>query len=212
MRMRKLQVGNKGTILDIHSLSKHQGSDAEASLNGSCSAGLEVGDLGDELDGSLAGEEVVMGHAGDGDHGETAVLDLSNLAASKGVGVVLEAKGIEADVASAVDGSVPELEEEGELEEADEEENLPEGARLDGGVVEPPHLLALVPLVHEGKVVEVLDDGAGGGEHADTSVLDLSLAGPDHVADLAEDSSITGPVRSLDVPRVSYGEATAGDD
>ncbi len=36
-------------------------------------------DLGDELDGALAGEEVVVRHAADGDHGEAAVLDLLDL-------------------------------------------------------------------------------------------------------------------------------------
>lgn len=33
--------------------------DAEASINSSLSAGPEVGDLSDELDGALAGEEIV---------------------------------------------------------------------------------------------------------------------------------------------------------
>jgi hypothetical protein len=37
---------------------------AQASVDGSVdSARLEVGDAGDELDGALAGEEIVVGHA-----------------------------------------------------------------------------------------------------------------------------------------------------
>ena len=35
--------------------------------------------LGDELDRALASEEIVVGDAADGDHGEAAVLDLLDL-------------------------------------------------------------------------------------------------------------------------------------
>ena len=66
----------------------------------------------------------MVGHARDGDHGEAAVLDLANLVHGILVGGVLEAGGVEADVASAVKGALTELDEEGELEPADEEENL----------------------------------------------------------------------------------------
>ena len=65
-----------------------------------------------------------------------------------------------------------------DLKQADEPEHLPEGAGLDGGLVEAPHLLALVPLAHEGEGVQVLHDGAGGGEHAHAAVLDLGVAEP----------------------------------
>ena len=37
-------------------------------------ARLEVGDLGDELHRALAGDEVVLHHAAESDHGEAAVL------------------------------------------------------------------------------------------------------------------------------------------
>ncbi len=60
----------------------------EASLNSGGYAALEVGDLGDELDGALAGQEVVVGHAGDGNHGETSVLDLLELVGSELLGIV----------------------------------------------------------------------------------------------------------------------------
>eukprot|EP00961_Rhodomonas_salina_P255560 3453846-Rhodomonas_salina.1 len=150
---------------------------AEASLNGGRRARLEVGDLGDELDGALAGKEVVVGHAGDGDHGKAAVLDLTELV-DREILAVLEAERVKADVASAVDRAVAELEEEGDLKQADEEEHLPHRARLDGGLVKAPHLLALVPLVHEREGVDILHDGAKRGKHADAAVLDLSLAGP----------------------------------
>ena len=70
----------------------------------------------------------------------------------------LEPERVEANVAGAVDGTVGELEEEGDLEEADEPEHLPERAGLDGRLMEPPHLLALVPLVDEREVVQVLHE------------------------------------------------------
>jgi hypothetical protein len=178
---------------------------AQASVDGSGRARLEVGDAGDELDGALASEEIVVGHARDGDHREAAVLDLGQLAAGICLGVLLEAEGVESNVTGAVNGAVGELEKEGDLKEADEPEHLPEGAGLDGGLVEAPHLLALIPLAHEGEGVKVLHDGAGGGEHADAAVLDLSLAGPDHVTDGAEDAAVDSPVSPVNVPVVAIG-------
>ena len=129
-----------------------------------------------------------------------AILDLLDLVLGELVGIVLEAERVEANVASAVDRAVGELEEEGDLKQANEPEHLPEGTRLDGRVVEAPHLLALVPLVIEGEVVEVLDDGASGGEHANPSVLDLSLTSPHNVAHGAEDATVDGPGRRVHVP------------
>lgn len=94
-----------------------------------------------------------MGHAADGNHGKAAILNLSH-----STPVALEAEGVEAKVAGAVDGSVREAEEEGDLEQADKPQDLPHCARLDGSLMQAPHLLALVPLVHEWKGVQVLDD------------------------------------------------------
>jgi hypothetical protein len=56
--------------------------------------------------------------------------------------------------------------------------DLPESAGLDSGVVEAPNLLAVVPLVEEGEMVHILDDGAKSGKHANAAVLDLSLTSP----------------------------------
>ena len=104
--------------------------------------------LGDELDGALAGEEVVVGDAANGDHGEAAVLDLlhlhrgrvkisstsvshppkqlsaRHLVVGERLRVLLQAERVEANVAGAVHGAVAELEKEGDLEEADEPEHL----------------------------------------------------------------------------------------
>ena len=60
---------------------------------------LEVGDVLDELDGAAAHEQVVVHHAADGNHGEAAVLELHQLAARKGVGVLAAAQGVKAEVA-----------------------------------------------------------------------------------------------------------------
>jgi hypothetical protein len=54
--------------------------------------------------------------------------DESNLVEGEGVRVLLEAERVEAEVASAIDGAVTELEEEGELEEANEPQNLHRGS------------------------------------------------------------------------------------
>merc|ERR1719199_1130084 len=75
---------------------------AEARVNSGGGAGLEVRDLGDELDWALAGQEVVVGHATDGDHGKAPVLHLDELPAGIRLRVLLEAEGVEADVTRAV--------------------------------------------------------------------------------------------------------------
>ena len=134
-------------------------------------AGLEVGDLGDELHGALAGDEVVLHHAAESDHAKAAVLDLNN-----GAAVGLEAKGVEAIVAGAVELAVEGLLDEGDLEREEEGEHLLGGSDLDELVVKRPHLLAGVPLAVEGEGEKVLDDQSGGSEHGNAAVLDLSLA------------------------------------
>ena len=58
--------------------------------------GLEVGEL---LDHALLEEELLVEHAGEGEHSEAAVLDLNELAAGEGSGVLAAAKGVEAEVA-----------------------------------------------------------------------------------------------------------------
>jgi len=156
-------------------------------------AGLEVGDLSDELHGALAGDEVVLHHAAESDHAKAAVLDLNN-----GAAVGLEAKGVEAIVAGAVELAVEGLLDEGDLEREEEGEHLLGGSDLDELVVKRPHLLAGVPLAVEGEGEKVLDDQSGGSEHGNAAVLDLSLAGPDHVGP-AEDAAVLSPVRGLDV-------------
>jgi hypothetical protein len=114
--------------------------------------------------------EVVVGDVADCDLGEAAVLDLLDLVLGDLLLVVLQAELAEAEVASAVDGALGELEEEGDLEQAYEPQRLPQRARLDGGVVEAPHFLAIVPLIEKLEVVEVLlHNCAGGGKAGQAS-------------------------------------------
>merc|ERR1719253_115613 len=115
-------------------------------LRGLGDARAEVGDLGDELHGALAGDEVVLHHAAEGDHAKAAVLDLNH-----GAAVGLEAEGVEAVVASAVKLAVDGLLDEGDLEREEEGEHLLGRANLNELVVEGPHLLASVPLAVEGE-------------------------------------------------------------
>mmetsp|Transcript_29409 Transcript_29409/g.46123 ORF Transcript_29409/g.46123 Transcript_29409/m.46123 type:complete len:249 (-) Transcript_29409:32-778(-) len=175
-------------------------------------AGLEVRDLGDELNRALAGEEVVLHHSSESDHAKAAVLDLGNSAA-----VRLEAEGVEAVVTSSVKLAVDGLLDERELKSTDEEENLGGSADGDELVVESPDLLASVPLSVEREGEEVLNDQTGGGKHSDTSVLDLGLTSPDDVRP-SEDATVLSPVRGLDVvaagglvgEAVLHGGATGG--
>jgi hypothetical protein len=173
---------------------------AQASVNGSRGAGLEVGDLGDELNRALAGEEVMVGHATDSNHSEAAILDLFELVLGELLSIVLKAERVEANVTSTVDGAVSKLQEERDLKQADEPEDLPEGSRLDGSIVEAPHLLAVVPLVEEREVIHVLNNRSKGGKHADAAVLDLSLTSPHNVANSAEEAAVDRPVRRGLIP------------
>lgn len=89
------------------------------------------GGAGDEGKGALAGEEVVVDDATEGDHGKTAVLDL--LEAHGGHVLLAETEGVEHEVsglaAAALHGFV-DSGEGGELEEADPEEELGHGGGL----------------------------------------------------------------------------------
>merc|ERR1719253_1997237 len=128
---------------DLEGVAKEgEGGDLGAGeLRGLGDARLEVGDLGDELHGALAGDEVVLHHAAEGDHAKAAVLDLDN-----GTAIGLEAEGIEAVVTGAIELTVDGLLDEGHLKGEEERQHLLGGANLNELVVEGPHLLASVPL------------------------------------------------------------------
>jgi hypothetical protein len=138
--------------------------------------GLEVGKL---LQGALLGEELLVDDATEGDHGKAAVLHLNEAAAGEGLGVLAEAKGVEAKIAGLA--AVREHVARGQLEvvreelnSADGEEHLPQASGghneevVDGGSA----------VLELGQARNLLRDHAGEGEHAHASVLELSLAQP----------------------------------
>ena len=162
-------------------------------------ARLEVGDLGDELDGALAGEEIVLENAAEGDLGEAAVLDLGH-----GTAVGFEAERVEAVVTGAIKGAINRLLNEGDLKSEDEEENLPSSSHLDKLVMKCPDLLTGVPLSIEWQSEKVLNNKAGCCKHSNTTVLDLRLTRPDDVRP-AKDTTIDCPVWRIQVvPKIGF--------
>ncbi len=138
---------------------------------------LEALEVGQELDGALASEEVAVDHATDTHHSEAAVLDLGKCIALGGLGVLAKAKGIKLEVAGgalALEGL-----EKGDgaehLEEGDPEEDLTHGSLLDEHVMEGSHLGATSKAGVRRISGNVLEDGTSGGEHGNAAVLDLSL-------------------------------------
>mmetsp|Transcript_37791 Transcript_37791/g.86171 ORF Transcript_37791/g.86171 Transcript_37791/m.86171 type:complete len:208 (+) Transcript_37791:140-763(+) len=128
----------------------------------------------------------------DADHGKAAVLDLLE---GHGLDVLLaHAEGVEHEVTRCARATVEGLEKRRhghQLEEPHPEDDLVHGEGLlvasvrlgDELVVRADHLRVADHLRHTGKLVQVLDDGAGGREHGHASVLDLSLAEELHVAE-----------------------------
>ena len=149
-------------------------------------ARLVVGDAAEELEGALAGEDVVVNHATDADHGEATVLDLLELHGGHGGVGLGEAEGVKLEVAGgAVAGAGEHLdggEGRDDLEEAEPEKHLVEGGNVlalalhrEDLVVGTSHLDVAEGLDSAGEGEEVLGDGAGSGEHGNARVLDLSL-------------------------------------
>ena len=94
-------------------------------------AGLVVGDAAEEGHGALAGEEVVVDHAADADHGKPAVLDLLELHSHEVL--LAQTQGIEHEVAGSPGAAVHGLVDGGEgaeLKEANPEEDLCHGGGL----------------------------------------------------------------------------------
>jgi hypothetical protein len=154
------QAKNRG--ISVHPGNFGVLSDAEASVDRQMAAGRYDLKLGIWVMNSMGPlpvvrslEVVVVGDVADCDLGEAAVLDLLDLVLGDLLLVVLQAKRAEA--------------EEGDLEQAYEPQCLPQSARLDGGVVEAPHFLAIVPLIEKLEVVEVLHNCAGGGKAGQAS-------------------------------------------
>ena len=136
-------------------------------------------DLGGH-DGALAGDEAPVDDAADGEHGKAAVLELGELVACEGGGVLAEAKRVKAEVAGLAargeHGVARHLEVVGEvLDHAAEDEDLPQAA---SGDLEEGLGGNGVGGGGEGELHELLDNAAEGGEHGNAAVLELSLAEP----------------------------------
>ncbi len=82
---------------------------------------------------------------------------------------------------------------------------LPESTGLDGSIVETPHLLTLIPLVHEGESVQVLNNRAKSSKHADATVLHLSLTGPGYCHN-TRDNKMLIRVKSTEKSLSKYAE------
>ena len=135
-----------------------------------------------------------MDHAGEAEHGEAAVLDLLEL--HGGHVLLAHAHRVELEVtgsALALEG-VEEGDSAENLEERDPEEDLAHGSGLDELVVESGHLGAASDLGERGVDGDVLEDGAGGGKHGNTAVLDLGLAEEADVTERGEAEGVEADV------------------
>ena len=129
----------------------------------------------------MSGDGGAGDHTADGNHGETAVLELLDLhrLLLLGVGGV-EAEGVEGVVAGAAVVALGHAGVGGEghgLDEGDPEEDLLHGVRE--GVVGVDDLGdGLEAELLAGDADELRDDEADGGEHGGAAVLELGLAEP----------------------------------
>ena len=175
-----------------------------------CSTGrLYVGE------GAL-GEDGLGDDAGEGKHGETAVLDLLELhLVDLLLGLVLEeADGVEAEITGGTAGSVEGLHEgdgADDLGEAEPEEELAHGAVLDEGVVGGDGGEALVGL-GEGVDAKAAVDGAEAepGHHADAAVLELGLAEEVHGDEVGEAEGIEANIADVSLEVLRVGEEGEG--
>ena len=137
-----------------------------------------------------------MHHAADAHHGQAAVLDLGQGVAGSGLGLLAEAKGVELEVAGSALAlkSLEESDGAEHLEERQPQEELAHGALLHEDIVGGSHLGA----ADDGGVRrvdgDVLEHGAGGGEHGNAAVLELSLAEEADVGDAGEAKGVEANV------------------
>jgi hypothetical protein len=81
-----------------------------------------------------------------------------------------------------------------DLEETEPEEELLHSALLHSRIVESSNLQVTEGLGDTRELVDILDNEAGGGEHANTAVLELSLAEPAEVDQARESERIEANV------------------
>jgi hypothetical protein len=136
------------------------------------SSNLEVGD---ELDGALASDEVMVNNATDGQHGEAAILDLLE---RPGLGVSLgEAERVELEVtrsALALEG-LEKSDSAENLSERNPEQDLAHSAGRDELVMGGSQLRAAGDLGVARILNKVLNNRTGNGKHGNAAMLDLGL-------------------------------------
>ena len=162
------------------------------------------------------GKDSLGDDAGEGKHGETAILDLLELhVVDLLLGLVgEEADGVEAVVTGGAAGSVEGLHEgdgANDLGEAEPEEELAHGAVLDEGVVGGDRGEALVGL-GEGVNAKAAVDGAEAepGHHADTAVLELGLAEEVHGDEVGETEGVEANITDVSLEVLRVGEEGEG--
>ncbi len=132
-------------------------------------------------------------HAAEGNHGKAAILELGQLAAGEGIRVLGKTEGVKAEIARLAIAALKHLD-DGDgaenLEKAEPDEELLHGALLDGGVMESSDLSVAEGPGHARELVHILDNETGRGEHANTTVLDLSLTKPAQVDEAGESERI----------------------
>ena len=166
------------------------------------------------LEEGLAGDPVVVDHAADGKHGETAVLELT-----EGHAVLLllglangKAHGVKAKVA----GDAVRVGEHGlhgdvalvgpELHDATPENDLEHGAGADDGGGE----VGVVDVGVSGDGDVLLLPEAEAGEHGGAGVLDLSLTEPLHVEVVGESEGVETDVSDVTLEVLGLGEEGDG--
>ena len=158
----------------------------------------EGGEVGELLESSLLGEDLLVHKATEADHCKAGVLELGKLETAHSEVVLTEVEGVEAKVTggTALSEHVArgDLAAVGEnLDTAEGEEDLPEAGSGDG---EEGIEGELGVEAGEGEVGALLHPEAEAAKHADAAVLELSLTEPLQIEVVGEAEGIEANVTS----------------
>eukprot|EP00964_Phaeocystis_antarctica_P127081 scaffold90743_cov63-Phaeocystis_antarctica.AAC.2 len=173
------------------------------------------------LEELVAGHQLLHDHAGHGDHGEAAVVDLLGLHRLEARGVLgLEAERVEHEVTGDARAAVRELLLDAEALEGDDREELEDADGEDDARPEllqrrllVRHVRGHVDAAAEERMEDLADDEAEGAEHGDAAVLDLDLAEVAHrrrVEVRGEAERVEEPKRSGGGQSLAVVSATRG--
>jgi hypothetical protein len=143
---------------------------------------------GSEGDGSFSGDKLVVDDGANDDHAEASIHEFCILLAVESIGCFGQTQGVETELTRPPRGALHHLNDRGDtsddLEPTDPQEELDHGALGDAPVVGGAGEGRGVSV--EGQPVEVLDEEAEDGKHADAAVLDFCLAQELHVHKVGE--------------------------